>query len=525
MGDTMHYFVPRRSGVMPVCNQDDRVFRGRPLLKTRPKTVSTPQFRSRFNSVEDEEQKEAQRVSLSRKKQQIRDDARRLKLKKMLSKAEGARPQPLLRMISPPTVASPHLVTGGPTKVVEAHGIDVEIRNAAGPVASRQADPKTNSNADPFKATTLSPENSSAVVTTPKRGNTSQDMAHILSMTGAEVYLPCILGPPRVKVFQPVEFSGGVASMERKSAMDGRKAFMQKEIDDSKSLALKLIQQTMAADAEKKKADYKSKKERESKVMKDCLANMQDNKDDQERVLELKRIEGLVGMAKKTELDDESAFTALEIMEEATDAFIKEPRFNKAFPHELKRVHEGLRRECKAAQKVVSERIRDREANALKDQAMKIKLLEYAQSNLQIAKIKAAEQKTADAELKAYGKSVIARGQKKQIALDEKMARKKQEKLQFGQMIKDQAAELLSKRDTERKEKYGGHIVNLGDYVDTVGGSRFFVHAKVPPSYYESQGGLKQFSGDPPGYMYKDPWPRIVVSLKVVCFQHLQSHV
>ena len=129
------------------------------------------------------------------------------------------------------------------------------------------------------------------------------------------------------------------------------------------------------------------------------------------------------------------------------------------------------------------------------------------------------------AELKAYGKSVIARGQKKQIALDEKMARKKQEKLQFGQMIKDQAAELLSKRDTERKEKYGGDIVNLGDYVDTVGGSRFFVHAKVPPSYYESQGGLKQFSGDPPGYMYKDPWPRIVVSFKVVCFQHLQSHV
>ena len=46
---------------------------------------------------------------------------------------------------------------------------------------------------------------------------------------------------------------------------------------------------------------------------------------------------------------------------------------------------------------------------------MKAKLLEYAQSNLQIAKIKAAEQKAADAELKAYGKSVIARGQKSKL--------------------------------------------------------------------------------------------------------------
>ena len=56
-------------------------------------------------------------------------------------------------------------------------------------------------------------------------------------------------------------------------------------------------------------------------------------------------------------------------------------------------------------------------------------------------------------------------------------------------MIKDQALNSL-KRDTERKEKYGGDIVNLGDYVDTVG-----VVASLSmrrSAYYESQGGLKR---------------------------------
>lgn len=463
--------------------------------------MSAAQFRSRLGGVDEAQKGEADRVALSRKKQQIRDDARRLKLKKVLSKAEGKRVQPSMTKSrsSAPTLSAP-----SNAKAAETGDVDVASFNPPLVVSSA-----ANASSDPFLSTKAS---DSAAETTPKRGNTSEDMAHILSMTGAEVYLPCILGPPRVKVFEPIEFSGGVSSMERKGAMDTRKAFMQKEIDDSKALALKLIQETMAADAERKKADYKDKKEREAKVMKDCLANMQDNKDDQDRLLELKRIEGLVGMAKKTELDDESAFKALEIMEAATDAFIKEPRFNKAFPHELKRIHEGLRRECKAAQKLVSERIRDREANALKDQAMKIKLLEYAKSNLHIAEQRAQESKEVAEELKAYGRSVIQRGQKKQVALEEKMARKKQEKLNFGQTIKNQTAELMKERRRERAEKYGGDIVNLEDYVDTVGGSRFFVHAKVPPSFYESQGGLKQFPGDPPGYMYKDPWPRIVVS-------------
>ena len=498
----MHYFVPRRSGVMPVCNQHDRVFRGRPLLRTRPRTVAAAQFRSKLNESDSEQTKQEEkrrRFHLAHKKQRIRDDARRIKLKQILLKAEGSENKPQSR--GPSSTEVPILENESSKNVFEPNV-----------VAKQTANISKDAEQAPAKKEVMSTSPSSTGGP-PKRGNTSEDMAHILSMTGAEVYLPCILGPPRVKVFEPIEYSAGVSSVERKEAMDRRKASMQAEIDDSKSLALKLIQKTMAADAEKKKADYQAKKAREAKVMRDCLANMQDNKDDQDRLLELKRIEGLVGMAKKSELDDDAAFEALAKMDAATDAFISEPRFNKAFPHELKRIHESLRRECAAAQKVVEERIRNRDANALKEQAMKIKLIEYANSNLKIAEQKAHEEKQAADELKAYGKSIIERGQRKQKALEDKMARKKKEKLAFGEKIKEQARELQQKRAKERKKKFGGDIVNLDEYVDTVGGSRFFVHAKVPPSYYKTQGGLKQFPGDPPGFMYKIPWPPIVVGL------------
>ena len=119
----MHYFVPRRSGVMPVCNQHDRVFRGRPLLKTRPKTVAAAQFRSKLNKSDSEQTKQEEkqrRFHLAHKKQRIRDDARRIKLKQILLKAEGLenKPQskgpsstavPILKSESSKNVGSPYL--------------------------------------------------------------------------------------------------------------------------------------------------------------------------------------------------------------------------------------------------------------------------------------------------------------------------------------------------------------------------------------------------------------------------------